>query len=44
MLVSGGLRCFALVAAGKVDAIAQDVLERYRRSRYTGRILVPEVS
>jgi galactokinase len=39
-----GGACVALVAAGKAEAIAQDVLEKYRRSGYAGRILVPEVS
>ena len=34
----------ALVAAGKGEAIGQEVIEQYKRSRYTGRILVPEVS
>jgi len=36
--------CVALVAASKAEATAQDVIVRYRRSGYTGRILVPEVS
>jgi galactokinase len=39
-----GGACVALVAAGKGEAIAQDVIERYGRSGYAGRILVPEVS
>jgi galactokinase len=39
-----GGACVALVAAGKGEAIAQDVIERYMRSGYAGRILVPEVS
>ena len=39
-----GGACVALVAAGKAEAIAQDVIEKYKRSGYTGRILVPEVS
>jgi galactokinase len=39
-----GGACVALVAAGKGGAIAQDVLEKYKRSGYAGRILVPEVS
>jgi galactokinase len=39
-----GGACVALVAAGKGEAISRDVLEQYRRSGYTGRILVPEVS
>jgi galactokinase len=36
--------CVALIAAGRAEAIAQDVIERYKRSGYAGRILVPEVS
>jgi len=45
-LTGGGFggACVALVEVGKVDAIAQDVLEEYKRSGYAGRILVPEVS
>lgn len=39
-----GGACVALVEAGKGDAIAQDVIEKYKRSGYAGRILVPEVS
>jgi galactokinase len=39
-----GGACVALVAAGKGEVIAQDVIERYGRSGYAGRILVPEVS
>jgi galactokinase len=39
-----GGACVALVAAGKAQAIAQDVIEKYKRSGYVGRILVPEVS
>jgi galactokinase len=39
-----GGACVALVAAGKGEAISRDVIERYMRSGYTGRILVPEVS
>jgi galactokinase len=39
-----GGACVALVAAGKGEAISRDVIERYGRSGYTGRILVPEVS
>jgi galactokinase len=39
-----GGACVALVPTSKVDAIAQDVIERYMRSGYAGRILVPEVS
>ncbi len=39
-----GGACVALVAAGKGEAISRDVIEKYRRSGYTGRILVPEVS
>lgn len=39
-----GGACVALVAAGKGEAIAQDVIEKYKRSGYAGRILVPEVS
>ena len=39
-----GGACVALVAAGKGGAIAQDVIEKYKRSGYAGRILVPEVS
>jgi galactokinase len=39
-----GGACVALVAAGKGEAISRDVMERYMRSGYTGRILVPEVS
>ncbi|HBB31804.1 MAG TPA: galactokinase [Cyanobacteria bacterium UBA8803] len=38
-----GGACVALVVAGKVEAIAQDVLERYKRSGYAGRILVPQI-
>lgn len=36
-----GGACVALVTAGKAGAIAQDVLERYNRLEYSGRILVP---
>lgn len=39
-----GGACVALVEAGKGDAIAQEVIEKYKRSGYAGRILVPEVS
>jgi galactokinase len=39
-----GGACVALVAAGKGEAISRDVIERYMRSGYSGRILVPEVS
>lgn len=39
-----GGACVALVAAGKGEAISREVIERYGRSGYTGRILVPEVS
>jgi len=39
-----GGACVALVEAGKGEAIAQDVIEKYKRSGYAGRILVPEVS
>jgi galactokinase len=39
-----GGACVALVAAGKGEAISRDVIEKYKRSGYTGRILVPEVS
>ncbi len=39
-----GGACVALVAAGKGEAIAQDVIEKYKRSGFAGRILVPEVS
>jgi galactokinase len=39
-----GGACVALVAAGKGEAIAQEVLEKYKRSGFAGRILVPEVS
>jgi galactokinase len=39
-----GGACVALVAAGKGEAISRDVIEKYKRSRYTGRILVSEVS
>jgi galactokinase len=38
-----GGACVALVAAGKREAISRDVIERYGRSGYVGRILVPEV-
>ena len=34
----------ALVAAGKGEAISRDVIEKYKRSGYAGRILVPDVS
>lgn len=34
----------ALVAANQARAIAQDVLERYNRAGYAGRILVPEIN
>ena len=45
-LTGGGFggACVALVEAGKVEAISRDVIERYMRSGYTGRILVPKVS
>jgi galactokinase len=39
-----GGACVALVAAGKGGAIAHEVIEKYKRSGYAGRILVPEVS
>lgn len=39
-----GGACVALVASGQARAIAQDVLERYNRAGYAGRILVPEIS
>ncbi len=40
-----GGACVALVASGQAKAIAQNVLERYRRAHGPrGRILVPEVS
>jgi galactokinase len=39
-----GGACVALVEAGKGEAISRDVIERYMRSGYTGRILVPEAS
>lgn len=35
-----GGACVALVEAGKAEAIAQNVLQRYNGSGYTGRILV----
>jgi galactokinase len=38
-----GGACVALVAAGKGEAISRDVIEKYKRSGYVGRILVPEV-
>lgn len=37
-----GGACVALVATGGARAIAQEVLERYSRVGYTGRLLVPE--
>jgi len=42
-LTGGGFggACVALVAAGQARAIAQDTLERYSNSGYTGQILVP---
>jgi len=45
-LTGGGFggACVALVEVGKVDAISRGVIEKYQRSGYTGRILVPEVS
>jgi galactokinase len=39
-----GGACVALVAAGKGEVIVQEVIEKYKRSGYAGRILVPEVS
>lgn len=39
-----GGACVALVEAGKAEEISREVIERYMRSGYTGRILVPEVS
>jgi galactokinase len=39
-----GGACVALVAAGKGEAISRDVIEKYKRSGFVGRILVPEVS
>lgn len=39
-----GGACVALVEAGKASAIAMDILPRYNREGYTGRILVPEVN
>ncbi len=38
-----GGACVALVASGKAWAIAQNVIERYNRAGYLGRILVPEL-
>ncbi len=45
-LTGGGFggACVALVEAGKVDGISREVIEEYKRSGFTGRILVPEVS
>ncbi len=45
-LTGGGFggACVALVEAGKVEAISRDVIERYMRTGYAGRILVPQVS
>jgi galactokinase len=42
-LTGAGARgaCVALIEAGKVKAIAQNVIERYKRSHYARRILVP---
>lgn len=39
-----GGACVALVEAGKGEAISRDVIEKYKRSGYAGRVLVPEVS
>ena len=39
-----GGACVALVAAGKGEAISREVIEQYKRSGYSGRILVPEIS
>ena len=38
-----GGACVALVASGQARAIAFDVIERYNRAGYLGRILVPEL-
>ena len=38
-----GGACVALVASRQARAIAQDVIERYNRADYLGRILVPEL-
>ncbi|HEY9835112.1 MAG TPA: galactokinase [Stenomitos sp.] len=38
-----GGACVALVEAGKGETISREVIERYMRSGYVGRILVPEV-
>lgn len=38
-----GGACVALVASRKAWAIAQNVIERYNRAGYLGRILVPEL-
>lgn len=39
-----GGACVALVATGKSQALAQNVLERYNRLGYSGRLLVPETN
>jgi galactokinase len=39
-----GGACVALVETGKGEAISRDVIEKYGRSGFAGRILVPEVS
>ncbi len=39
-----GEACVALVGASKAKAIAQNILERYKRSRCAARILVREVT
>lgn len=38
-----GGACVALVEAGKAEAIAHSVLDRYNQTGFTGRILVPPV-
>ena len=38
-----GGACVALVAEGEVEAIAQDVRDRYNSAGYLGRILVPQI-
>lgn len=39
-----GGACVALVVAGKGQILAPDIIQRYQRSGYAGRILVPDLS
>ncbi|MEG4503099.1 galactokinase [Microcoleus sp. F6_B4] len=44
-LTGGGFggACVALVESGKAGVIASEAIDRYQRTGYTGRVLVPEI-